>query len=306
MPGFGSMKHVRIGGLLAKRCPVVGGMLLVAAAVGLLWWSPWEPREPVYQGKPLRYWLRGYRAGGWSSWNSSTPEAADEAIKHIGTNAIPILLRMLPRSDSALDKKLFKWSYTWRHWAGKQPFFKIPPMAHLPSYESDEATHAFMALGPEAGSAVPSLIYLLDQNLPPSTQCNIEVVLAWTGPTARQAVPALLKRLQDASPYVRGNALYALGCIHAESESAVPRIAKALGDPDANVRGQAAAALQAYGAEAKSAVPALLETLKKHPRYPANIVDGPRDPTDDAKEALKAIDPEAAAKAGLKKPPLPP
>jgi hypothetical protein len=31
VPGFGSIKHVRIGGLIAKRWPVVLGFLLAAA-----------------------------------------------------------------------------------------------------------------------------------------------------------------------------------------------------------------------------------------------------------------------------------
>ena len=47
VPGFGSVKHVRIGGPIAKRWQVAGGVLLVAA-VGVLWWSPWEPS---YDGK---------------------------------------------------------------------------------------------------------------------------------------------------------------------------------------------------------------------------------------------------------------
>ena len=44
---------MKTGGLIAKRWPVVGGFLLVAALGGLLWWSPWEARErpePVYEG----------------------------------------------------------------------------------------------------------------------------------------------------------------------------------------------------------------------------------------------------------------
>jgi hypothetical protein len=51
------------GELTTKRWPNVGGMSLIAALVGLLWWSPWEPQpipEPVYNGKPLTQWLAGF------------------------------------------------------------------------------------------------------------------------------------------------------------------------------------------------------------------------------------------------------
>ncbi len=48
----GSTKHVRSGELIAKRWPVVGGMLLIVA----LGWAGWQvprplPPEPVYERK---------------------------------------------------------------------------------------------------------------------------------------------------------------------------------------------------------------------------------------------------------------
>jgi HEAT repeat protein len=30
-----------------------------------LWWSPWEPREPVYYGKPLSHWIKASRRDSW-------------------------------------------------------------------------------------------------------------------------------------------------------------------------------------------------------------------------------------------------
>jgi HEAT repeat protein len=56
------------------------------------------------------------------------------------------------------------------------------------------------------------------------------------------------------------------------------------------VRGAAACSLEAFGAEAKGAVPALLELLKDKDEYARGT----------AAEALEQIDPEAAAKAGVK------
>jgi HEAT repeat protein len=71
---------------------------------------------------------------------------------------------------------------------------------------------------------------------------------------------------------------------------AVPVLIKALRDPDASVRGAAACSLEAFGAEAKGAVPALLELLKDEDEYARGA----------AAEASGQIDPEAAAKAGVK------
>jgi hypothetical protein len=52
------MEVVKAGEVIAKRWPVVGGVLLVAAAGGALWLASLnhEP-EPVYNGMRISYWL---------------------------------------------------------------------------------------------------------------------------------------------------------------------------------------------------------------------------------------------------------
>src|ERR1039458_7069787 len=154
---------------MRKRIQIALAVLLVILASVSAWQGLHLQREPVYQGKPLRYWLRGYRVGNWT-WNQSTSLMADEAVRLAGTNALPTLLEMRSARHSALDIKLLKWSYTWRLWAGKQPFFKIAPIPHLHSYDTVEAMSAFLALGSTdseaVGMAVPGLIHLLNQNLP--------------------------------------------------------------------------------------------------------------------------------------------
>ena len=265
---------------------------------GQITWHVLAPGEPAYHGKSLRYWLKGYHAAN-GSWNTATPQAADEAVRHLGTNAIPVLLKMLAEKDSASDIRLLRWSHTWRRWAGKLPLVHVSPIPHLHSYESIEALQAFRALGSAGVGAVPELTRQLDLSPPPGNQGTIELVLAFIGPAAKEAVPALLRRLQDVSPNTRGNSLFALGCIHADSELVVPEATKALGDPDPHVRTEAATALRAYGTKAHSSVPALVEAVKQYsPVQQASLLD-PDDPVIAAKEALKAIDPEVAAKAGV-------
>ena len=288
---------------MRKRVYIELAALLVILAGMSVWQGLHSQKhEPVYHGKPLRYWLRGYRAGNWS-WNQSTALMADEAVRVIGTNAIPTLLEMISASDSALDIKLLKWSYTWRRWARRQPFLRIAPIPHLPSYDALEASQAFRALGPQASVAVPDLVRLLDQDLPAMNHGHIILILADIGPPAERAVPAVLRDLHASNPIRRGNALYALGRIGAAPELVVTNAAVVLGDPDPYVRRQAARSLESFGAEARSSVPALVEALQKwslQPAYPRRFERDPDDPIVAAQDALKAIDPEAAAKAGVK------
>jgi hypothetical protein len=280
---------------MRKRFQIALAVLIVALAAVSAWLGLHaQKREPVYHGKPLRYWLRGYHAAN-GSWNESNPLMADEAVRLTGTNAIPTSLEMLSASDSALDRKLLKWSYTWRRWARKQHFFKISPIPHLRSYEAVEAMLAFRALGSTdsqaEGAAVPGLVHLLDQNLPASNQGSIEFLLRESGPAPDQAVPALLRESQDSSPKARRWAIDTLGKIGTEPGQVVPVLINALHDPDSYVRGSALGALGKYGPNAKLAVPALEEFLSA------------QDPHADRSEVvhvLTKIDPEAAAKEGVK------
>src|SRR5579859_4801991 len=104
--------------------------------------------EPKYQGKALRYWLKGYRVAD-EQWNDSTPEKADAAVIHLGTNVIPTLLTMLRSRDSALDVKLHAWGCWWNQFAQKHRLIKDAPIPRLASCEVEEADRAFAALGPE-------------------------------------------------------------------------------------------------------------------------------------------------------------
>jgi len=276
---------------MRQRCAIAGLAVLAASVMCFLIAS--SPREATYKGKPLRYWVKGYRAGN-TQWNDSWPERADTAVRQIGTNGIPTLLRMLAAKDSEWDMRLLNWSVTWRGWAQRQHFVKIARGPHLRSYEPVEASSAFRALGPEASCALPDLIRLLGQDLPSNNHAYVVLTIGGIGPAAKQAVPLLLRELRD--PTWRGNALYALGRIHTDSKVVVPEITKALQETDSYVREMAARALMAYGPRASSAVPALVEALRRRYRSGLSFFD----PEDPLAAALKAIDPEAAAKAGVK------
>ncbi len=70
----------------------------------------------------------------------------------------------------------------------------------------------------------------------------------------------------------------------------MPALTEALRDPVLSVRANAAAGLGAFGTAAEQAVPALVEALK----------DRDTSMKQAAASSLRSIDPEAAARAGVK------
>jgi hypothetical protein len=289
--------------------------LAAAGGMALLMLSPGQA-EPSYHGKPLKFWLEVYNARNNSQPHPGTPTAqADEAIKAMGTNAIPILLRGLQQHDSRI--RLTLWRLLQRC-----PFIKTPL---VPESRDWEAYFGFEALGSEASNAVPQLIAIYERDPSPLVQTAVPSILARLGPAAKEAAPALLRRgIVHTNAIPRYDAAYALGQIEADPELAVPALIKCLSDPDSLVRGQAAEALGKFGVKAKAAVPALLELWRKEPPVPlpatgsrmiyngqivsAGWLSGgsgifgasPPTPGAVAVEALEAIDPEAAAKTAVK------
>lgn len=70
-------------------------IVFAAMAIGFLVWRGSHPREQtvlVYRGKPLKAWFYGSST---TFFNSNTRNAAQEALKGVGTNAFPFLLETL-------------------------------------------------------------------------------------------------------------------------------------------------------------------------------------------------------------------
>src|SRR4051812_31323848 len=80
-------------------------LLAIAAGVTLKIYC-FREAEPIYGGKPLHVWLEAYDP--YLQWNTSPAQKneADTAIRNAGTNALPILLRMLRANDKPWSDKL--------------------------------------------------------------------------------------------------------------------------------------------------------------------------------------------------------
>lgn len=85
-------------------------LLMLVLVVGMSTWELMAVREPVYRGKPLSYWLNQYDGNYDSVTAQLAKKETDEAVRHIGTNAIPLLLRRLQTEDSALGIWLMDFS----------------------------------------------------------------------------------------------------------------------------------------------------------------------------------------------------
>jgi HEAT repeats len=238
---------------LRRPALFVGLMLLVL--LGLFWFSRDQlRRNPVYNGKALSLWLETYDPE--SPFGSGSPEwlKTDEAVRHIGTNALPILLQMLCDTDSDLKIRLAAL-------AGRQHLMKIH---FVPARTWNiEASRAFIVLGDTAKDAVPDLIKAFNENHSVESQCAIENALKWMGPAARPALPLFLQTASNPNNTVRANALWALGEIHAEPQVCVPVLIQGLNDLSDDVRASAAHALGKFGADAESAIPNLMELTNR-------------------------------------------
>jgi HEAT repeat protein len=117
-------------------------------------------------------------------------------------------------------------------------------------------------------------------------------MLGECGPAAMPAVPALAKRLGDEEGDVRVRAAEALIKIAPEKNaaSALAILASALKDPDLFVRTLASEALGRLGPRAKEAASGLAAVLQ----------DAEQEVRQAAWEAIKKVDPDRAAKAGIR------
>jgi hypothetical protein len=153
---------------------------LVAVLLGLgipfvIGWQIWSnTREPSYQGKRLTIWLdEGCENFDWAGPNT------EEAIRAMGKDAIPTLLRLVSTRDSAYRRMMISLS---------RDYDSFP--VHLRNRErlQEMGGFGFRVLGGEAKPAVPALIKLLDDR-DRQVRMAAEYSLAVIGPSSRAAVP---------------------------------------------------------------------------------------------------------------------
>jgi CubicO group peptidase (beta-lactamase class C family) len=143
-----------------------------------------------------------------------------------------------------------------------------------------------IALGKMGGEAVPSLVRALeDQHA--IVRAGAALALGKIGPNAKGAVPSLMNLLKDKSPAVREKAAGALGEIGPGASQAVDPLVQRLSDEDPFVNGMAAEALGKIGLDAVPALIRALESDNAPTRWCATIALGKMGP--DALPAAPAL-----------------
>lgn len=158
---------------MPKRSKIVIAMAL-AVLVWLIGWQVAGPREPLYRGKPVSYFLK-YE---YIKANDDTAEA----VRSIGTNGIPALLRLLCVKTSPFQARLMDL-------ARRQNIIKVEYTT--PELGYDAVAYAFGILGTNAHTAVPALIKIADDNISPRSRARAIESLGYVGLPTGDAVPAL-------------------------------------------------------------------------------------------------------------------
>jgi len=279
------------------------GLGLAFLAVYLLF-----PGEPVYHGTRLSAWVDDLhpRVG------EARQQQAELALRAIGTNAVPYLLKLLKHREPRLLRELRGFSEKTKTFLRMESELELPWVAVV---ERDmQLNAAFAALGPSARPAFPMLTNLL---LRPETTTVSASALARFGPEAfgplsralespqaevraaaagvlgsmsgdlSKIIPALQKALTDSDKFVRINAVIALGQIaESEPEAVLDDLIRGLRDSSPSVKVFAADCLARLGGGARPAIPELV-----------NMAEGlDRLASGKAVSALRQIDPETAAK----------
>lgn len=235
-----------------KRSAIWIGLLLLCGALGWLTWHN-AHAEPSYQGRSLSAWLAEYCGVD----EGGLPRGiVDEAMRQMGTNAVPFLL-----DEFDAEEPLWRSSLQ-----NLQTRFKVE-LVRLKNFDSVDhridAEIAFIALRPRAREVVPLLLQMYENPGGDSVavalnrRCRILKALACLGPAAREAVPLLLREAESTNDLIRLLAYDAMGECHAQPDLIVPALIRGLRNPDFHVRQSVLASIGNFGAAAKPAIPEL-------------------------------------------------
>jgi len=198
-----------------------------------------DGQEPSYKGKPLSYWLDDYADLSREvslGLNPTLKAEQTDALLHIGTNAVPWLIKRLSMS---------------------------------PHFSRDATILAFRVLGPLAHGAIPELVQLVT-NQPESfgfggdgpRDAAFRPIQALGG-IGKDAVPALLEILTNSmSPVRRFDALEAIARVGTNAVFALPGLIHYVYDTNVMVSVKAVETVVAVGARQPAGLQALKQILQ--------------------------------------------
>lgn len=192
-------------------------------------------REPIYQGRPLSEWITEYEK---SLPATTGDQPAADAVRQIGTNAIPVLMEWINynRPKVVIMAENFLGATARR--------LGLPPRYYLRSFNRDQwtwrAIEAFALLGTNAAPAIPALTTLAADPAHSDAAASAVGALNEMGP---RGTAALLSLLTNAASPHRRVIIAALSRNASAAPETIPALLVCLRDPNPAVRTQATNAL---------------------------------------------------------------
>jgi len=221
-------------------------VLLLVALLGWAGGSFFRVREPEYQGKKLSAWLGDLTL---ANTTSAQQQAAIEAVRSMGTNAIPALLAMLAAEDPRWRVQTVNWFQDTLH---------LSLRTSLANADRQRARLGFRVLGPTARPAIPELAMRLTNAAPVIADCAFQALAEIDDPAV---VPPLVAALTHSNTFLHLAAATTLGQLRGKASAAVPPLENTLRSTDAGLRAAAARAIGFIGAGTDQTVVALITTL---------------------------------------------
>lgn len=193
-----------LGTRKARFAMLVLAILLGAIAWRLFWY------EPSYDGTSLSSWLPEFQ-----NQKVERRLLAAEAVRHIGPEAVPYLVKHLQRPSPTQQSRSLQWRLRFGDWLAAHTPFKISTLRY-PSNRL-QALAALDALGPDGKDALPTLEKLIEEH---PEEPDIVLAVARLG---EAGVPLLKKSLTNDAPHDAGTVQLAarVGLIMMDSKSYV-------------------------------------------------------------------------------------
>ena len=256
------------------RAFALGTLLIAVIGVPVLLWV-WKAREPRHDGKSLSHWLKVFRdtrqqdssgAGLYGQY-----ARAHGALLKLGTNAAPHVAKGLHGKTTPFQTWYQKTYFQLTSGFGvpgvltgnakRRGFWiKVLPAPRDRLLVRDRSHRLLMEMGPNARTATPQLIRLLESD--DGTISYAASVLGSIGSQAEPAAPALVQALHHPNSNIRDESAIVLGKIGRAPDLAVPALLKAMRDDRISVF-TAVRSLHKLGYQAREAAPYLIDRLRE-------------------------------------------
>src|SRR5438034_3616568 len=174
-----------------KRSRAIAWVVLLGLiAVGAFF--AFRPREPMYQGKPLKFWLRAmeFRPG----WGESVQSAqAREVVVNMGSTAVPYLVKIIHQKGSGLNPGYKKFFYERTRGWPRSLTRHLPVPLDYPYQLQMNAAGALAQIGRPTNVVLLELTALLHREYPPLR----EVAARSLANMGNDAIPPLRLSLND-------------------------------------------------------------------------------------------------------------